>query len=380
LLTSFDDYPIHQSADPIAHPGSGDPNQYDRYFFNGHQKNGEFYFAAAMGHYPVRGVIDAAFSIVHDGIEHSIFASGVMPLDRATMVGPFRIFVIEPLRTLRFLVEANDHGIEADLTFQAASVAIEEPRQQRYRDDGVVITDHTRLTQWGTWKGTISVDGVEINVEHSDVPGTRDRSWGVRPVGEQVANNRPPSIPTLFWLWAPLHFDDRFTHLALHEYPDGRRWVETALTLERFGPASPVTGTGGVSEGHDIRYEIDWEPGTREMRSAVLHFTDPEDGLVRIELEKIFTFRMRGIGYLHPYWSHGSIHGQLETGRESIALSEFNPVDIGSIHHQTLVRAREGKRVGIGVLEQFTLGPHAPTGLEGFLDGYDPSPRGARPA
>jgi len=88
MLSPFDDYPIHPSADPIAHPATGDPNHYDRYWFNGHQKQGEFYFSAAMGHYPVRGVVDAAFSVVLDGVEHSIFASGRMPLDRSTAVGP----------------------------------------------------------------------------------------------------------------------------------------------------------------------------------------------------------------------------------------------------------------------------------------------------
>ena len=35
MLTPADDYPLHQTAEPIAHPGSGDRNHYDRYFFNG---------------------------------------------------------------------------------------------------------------------------------------------------------------------------------------------------------------------------------------------------------------------------------------------------------------------------------------------------------
>jgi len=59
LLTPFDDYLIHPSADPIAHPATGDPNHYDRYWFNGQDKGGEFFLAGAMGHYPVRGVVDA---------------------------------------------------------------------------------------------------------------------------------------------------------------------------------------------------------------------------------------------------------------------------------------------------------------------------------
>jgi len=370
VLTPFDDYPIHPSADPIAHPATGDPNHYDRYWFNGHHKDGAFYFGAAMGHYPVRGVVDGAFSIVVDGVEHSIFASGAMPLDRTTAIGPLRIEVLEPIRTIRYVVEPNAHGIACDLVFRATTVAVEEPRQRRVSPEGILIMDHTRLTQWGTWEGTVSVDGNELRIDPIDVPGTRDRSWGVRGVGQAVETNRPRRSPQAFWLWAPLHFGDRLTHLALHEESDGTRWLETALVLDPLPEGAAPWSMAGVRECDDIRYELEWEPGRREMKRARLSFTDPVEGDVEIELEKVFTFRMRGIGYSHPYWAHGTSHGELETGRESIKLEDFDPLDWSSLHIQNLVRARMGGRSGIGVLEQVHFGPHTPTGLTGLRDGY----------
>src|SRR2546425_1194423 len=36
MLTKFDDYAIHQTPEPIAHPASSDRNVYDRYWFNGY--------------------------------------------------------------------------------------------------------------------------------------------------------------------------------------------------------------------------------------------------------------------------------------------------------------------------------------------------------
>ena len=99
------------------------------------------------------------------------------------------------------------------------------------------------------------------------MPGTRYRSWGTRPVGAHVETNRPPRIPTAFWLWAPLHFGDRFTHLALHENPDGSRWLESALVLDPLGSSdAPTTGTVGVREASDIRYRLEFFPGTRVAR------------------------------------------------------------------------------------------------------------------
>lgn len=371
MLTPFDDFPIHPSADPIAHTASGDPNHYDRYWFNGHHVDGDFYFGAAMGHYPNRGVIDAAFSFVIDGVEHSVFGSGAMPLDRSTVIGPFRIEVLEPLRVIRYVVEPNEHGFSADLTFRATTVAIEEPRQRRIGADGVQVMDHTRLTQWGTWEGTIVLDGETHHIEPGSVPGTRDRSWGVRPVGPQVQTNRPVSIPTVFWLWAPLHFGDRFTHLALHENADGSRWLETALVLDPLtSPDAPTTGRQGVRECSDIRHDLTFEPGTRVVQRATLSFTDPVEGEVNVELERLYTFRMSGIGYMHSYWSHGSNHGVLETGRQDIRLEDFDGTQLDGMHVQNVVRARMGDRVGIGVLEQVTMGVHEPTGLTGFLDGW----------
>ena len=368
MLTPFDDYPIHQTPAPIAQPFSGDPNHYDRYWFNGYDRDGAFFLGGAMGHYPNRGVIDAAFSVVHDGVEHSVFASGRMPADRSTRVGPLHVEVVEPLRTLRFVVDAshgNDAGLTADVTFRARTAAIEEPRQQIVRNN-VPMMDYTRLTQWGTWDGTVTLPtGVTLDIDGATTYGTRDRSWGVRGVGEQAPTNFEPAPMQIFWLWAPLHFADRCTHLALFERGDGERWLEQALVVPVLPDESEPEHLGRSE------FTIDWMPGRREMASAAvtLHRRDGI-ALPTITFDKLFTFRMRGIGYLHPNFSPGSNHGELEVAAESIALDDFVPLDPSSIHIQTLCKVRMGDDEGVGVLEQLAFGPHEPTGLTGLLDGY----------
>ena len=371
MITPFDDFPIHQTGDPIAQTVSADPNHYDRYFFNGFARDGSFMIGAAMGHYPTRGVIDAAFSVVVDGVEHSVFASGRMPDDRATTVGPLTVEVIEPLRAIRVVVTENAQGLTADLTFRARTAAIEEPKQTIVRNN-VRIMDYTRLTQWGTWEGTITVAGRTIDVRADATFGVRDRSWGVRGIGVQAPTNFPPQAPEVFWLWAPLHFDDLCTHLALFEHSDGSRWMQSALVVPILaGPDAPTWGeVEEPEELVDVRYEIAWQEGRREMDTAALEVTHADGAVDRIEFERLYTFRMRGIGYMHPHWSHGSTHGSLEVGGESIPLDEFRPDDPSCIHIQTLCRVRMGDREGIGVLEQLAFGPHAPTGLTGILDGY----------
>ena len=73
MLLAEDDYPLHQTALPLAHVMDGHPNAYDRFWFNGYDE--EFYFAVALGLYPNRGVIDGAFSVVQGERQYSVFAS-----------------------------------------------------------------------------------------------------------------------------------------------------------------------------------------------------------------------------------------------------------------------------------------------------------------
>ena len=365
MLTPFDDYPIHPSADPIAVPATGDPNHYDRYWFNGQDVGGRFFVAGAMGHYPVRDVVDGAFSIVIDGVEHSVFASGRMPRDRSTVVGPISVEVVKPLDVIRLKADPAATGLGCDLTFRAKTVPVEEPRQTRRRDDGVLLMDHTRLTQWGSWEGTVWVDGTAVEVDPATTVATRDRSWGVRPVGAPTPTNRTGELPQIFWMWAPLHFDGFCTHLALHELSDGTRWLETAMEV----PNDPALAAPPV-EWTDVAHDLVWEPGRREMAHGTLSAVDPSGRRRVIQLEKLYTFRMRGIGYFHPQWGHGSAHGELEVGREDIALDEFDPLAPTSIHLQHIVKATLDGHQGVGVVEQIVLGPHTPSGFTGLLDGW----------
>ena len=108
-----------------------------------------------------------------------MFHSQRAPADRrdCTALGPIVIEIVQPLRTLRVTVNAAEHGLRAELTFEARSAAVEEPHFfQRARTR--VLLDLTRMTQFGSWTGWLEVDGERHDVEAADVWGCRDRSWG----------------------------------------------------------------------------------------------------------------------------------------------------------------------------------------------------------
>jgi len=368
LLHPLDDHPIHQTTEPLAHPATGDRNFYDRFFFNGYARDGSIFFAAALGVYRNRAIVDASFSVVRNGHQHSLHASRQGDALGELRVGPIAVAIEEPMRTLRLSVDSNEWGIEADLRFRARSVAVEEPRFVR-REQGRLLMDSTRFTQFGSWEGSLRAAGEAIAVAPAAVLGCRDRSWGIRSIGER-APGPMLTAPQFFWLWAPLQFDDVCTHFDVNEDASGHRWHDNGVVvpLLRDARASAVD-TAGVESMRAVEHHIEWQSGTRRAARARIALVGHDGTRHEIKLEPLTTFQMCGIGYLHPEWGHAVWKGPEAVGFESWKLADCNPLDPRFIHVQQLVRARWGKREGIGVLEQLVIGDYHPSGFTGLFTG-----------
>ena len=368
MITAFDDYPVHQTSKPVAHTVSGDPNHYDRYFFNGYDPEGRIFFAAAMGLYPNRHVMDASFCVIIDGKEQvNVHASARASFDRADCmkVGPVTITVVEPLRVLRVQVDTPEHGVVADITFTATSVPCEEPPFYM-RSGNRVTTDYTRLTQLGKWSGSVTVDGATVVLDPSVHIGCRDRSWGVRNIGERVQLGAPLNLPTqFFWLWAPVNFGSFGTLFDVNEFSDGTFWHRSGSLLE---------GADVHHEARNVSYVMDWEKGTRRSAGFTLDMEFAHENL-HLEFEPILHFQMFGLGYLHPEWGHGFWKGEEAVGSDRMVLPVTDPTAPHHIHVQTLsrvtaTRADGSRHTGTGVLESLVLGAHATAGFTGIADGH----------
>jgi hypothetical protein len=373
VLTSYDDYPIHQSSVPMAYSATGDANQYDRYFFNGYSPDGSLYFGAAMGLYPNRHVADAAFCVVlptGDGSTHeqtSVFVSQRAPVDKlfATDLGEIRVNILEPLRKVQVLVDAPEQGVRADVTFTYRSPVIEEPHFF-LRAGNRTAFDYTRLTQFGSWTGWIEVDGRRFDLDPTEILGSRDRSWGVRPVGETVALGGPTGLPQFFWLWAPVNFPSCSTHFDVNEFGDGKRWHEV-------GAMAPV-GDDEPYLSRTVEYRLEWRPGTRWATWFEYDLIQWDGTVDTVRLEPMYEFHMSGIGYGHPEYGHGHWKGEKSLGGDRLATPVDTPCAREHVHIQalcraTLVKADGSTEHGMGILEQLAFGPH-PTGLTGILDPY----------
>ncbi len=372
MISAADDYPLHQTSRPFRDPGT-DLNLYDRFFFGGYPTVGDdagsVYFAAAFGTYPGRNIVDGAFSVIVDGVQHNVRGSRLMGHDRLDLnVGPITVEIVEPLKIIRVHIDSPEAGIAAQLEFNARGPAFEEPHY-RWAPGNLTVFDITRMTQNGTWSGWIQTQTRRIEVQPEVWLGTRDRSWGIRPIGSRATNLAPDGPPpNFYWLWAPINMPDQNVLFDVNENADGTRWHENASVsslLDQNGECVIEHGTHS--------YSTTYKRQTRHASSFTTHFDLPTREVDYTLVSKL-TFFMSGIGYGHPTWGHGIFVGPNEQSHDTIVLAEVDEADPLYNHVQILsaVTRHDSSAAmnieGMGLLEMLISGPHAPSGFASYTD------------
>lgn len=378
MLTKFDDYPIHQTSEPIAVVATTDRHAYDRYWFNGYQDDGEFYIGIGAAVYPNLGIVDCGLSIVHGGRQYAFHASRRAGPERSEIkVGPFEIRILEPMKSLRVVLDDNETGISADLLWIPRTASFAEGHQRSVRNPQAAFAhmEATRFNQFGRWQGEVRYPGGGVKVDPARVLGTKDRSWGIRPVGDPAPPGAPPTkLPQVFFLWAPLHFDSRCTHAGIFENEHGVQWHWDGMIMPTYPRPEDLPGVEdpNMEPLAGVDHALEFVPGTRRACHAVITLRHLDGRTTAIDLEPLLLYRMKGIGYSHPEWGHGKWKGELAMAGESWKVEEAGELELPNQHIQQVVRATisgpDGTEKGVGVLEQIHLGPHRRYGFREFLD------------
>jgi hypothetical protein len=355
-LSSWDDFPVHQAPEFIAHPGTSDRNFYDRYYFNMHPSTDEWFAVLGFGQYPNLGVVDAFIDVRLGGAQHIVRASAPLTDRSVLRVGPIRIEVLEPLRRLRVVVEPTEHSVAMDVTWDGHIPALAEPRQF-LRSKGKVVFDTQRLAQTGRWAGILSVDGTEHVVSPDRCWGTRDRSWGIRPVGEPEGDGIRQGELVLagMWNYFPMQFEDHAIMYICHERDDGVRplvqgervWTDPARSVEDLGPST--------HEHHLV-------PGTRVLDRSVIRFPDADMEVTCTPL--LANYVSIGTGYgIDVDWRHGMYHGPEPVVQGLVLQVEEvkGLAQYGIVDH--VARFSYGDVIGYGLLEHGFFGPFRRYGL-----------------
>jgi hypothetical protein len=356
MLSPFDDLPIHQIAEPIAYVGTSDRNFYDRYYFNLFERSGSVMLTAGLGVYPNLGVADAFVAATRGDHQHVLRASRELTTDRSeTAVGPISIDVLEGLQRLRLRAEDPDGPVELDVTWEAGIPAFLEARHVNRRA-ARITTDTARFAQTGSWHGTLRIDGERFDVAPPTWSGGRDRSWGVRPVGEpEPPGRRDSGGPGGFlWIYSTMQFDDSTILCILQEDRTGRRSLEQAV---RIWPAATAREPEPLGQ---IAHELEFLPGSRRVAAARLRFRPLDGSEIVVDVQPLATsFLSLGTGYgTEPDWRHGMHQGPLAVQHRSFDLSDPDVVTGGYGLMDDLGRFELDGAVGHGLFENAVLGPN----------------------
>ncbi len=364
-LSPADDLLLHQTPHTFDHVGTSDRNFYDRHYLNLHGSSDEVFLITGLGQYPNLGVTDAFISVSVGTKQYTVRASRELGSDRLdTSVGPYGIEVIEGLRSIRITCEPNEWGISADLTFTGTVDALEEPRTF-IRSYERVQQDVSRFAQVGVWSGEFTVAGRTFEVTPDRWKGVRDRSWGVRPVGERehpgIRARQVTDGHGFRHDWIPMQFDDHMIKVQVDQDADGNRHVEESMRVWN----SDV----GREPEHLGRPEIDisYISGTREMASAVTTIPVPDGDPIVVKGTPLRTLYLAaGSGYApDDEWGHGYYQGPLKVQGLEHDFSSPDQRRRYAILNETLSRFETSTgEVGYGMHENMLMGVYRPTGFD----------------
>ena len=218
-----------------------------------------------------------------------------------------------------------------------------------------MLFDTQRLAQMGTWRGTLSVAGTDYAVTPDRCKGSRDRSWGVRPVGEPESDGirQGAHVFSGMWNYTPMQFDDHCIFAICHERDSGERLREEGRRVWLDGRVEVL---GRPEHDHTL------VPGTRVIERAVIRF--PDAGIEIVGTPLLANWFGVGTGYgVDADWRHGKYQGSDPVVQGLVlkvddvkGLAQYLVVDQSA-------RYEYDGHVGYGLLEHGFFGPFARYGL-----------------
>ncbi|MFO1427353.1 MAG: hypothetical protein U1F11_10360 [Steroidobacteraceae bacterium] len=391
-LTPWDEFPVHATPYPMSYVPATDYAWDDGYYFLAYDLDSGIALWNGMRIAPNSNIIGGHTSFNVRGVQRTLRLSRIWRDDFSIAIGPLRYEFLEPLRTIRMVLEPNESGMSYDVIWRGLAPAHLAAHHRAVRS-GRYTTDQSRYHQVGTASGWIELDGRRIELpEDRPWGGSRDRSWG-------LYESRPPLAGAAKWLPPPagpatlaralrfscvLEGDGFSAYFHFHEGPDGERTY--------FNDAFGIPLEGWINFGWDgpalrivdYHHELQWRPGTRSVTAGTLVLRDERGGEWRLEIDVKAPPHVLGqIGYHVGAWRDGgtihTYHGRspaLEWDEFDFSQQPCQHTFPGSgetrtvfgVEHLAAVRttAPDGRVTsGRAQFEVFLNGRYSPYGFEG---------------
>ncbi|MEY3361011.1 MAG: hypothetical protein RL531_730 [Actinomycetota bacterium] len=369
-LVAADEQFCHQITDTFGVVGSSDLAWTEKVCAMAVARDGSLQLGFGLGKYPNRDVMDA-YAGMSRGVEQiTVRASRrLSPAFEESAIGPIRYEILEPLRSVRFLLEPNEEQpLAFDWTFTGAlPCALEERTHQRNLVGTRVSAELVRYHQIGTASGWIEIDGERTTMDDGSWISTRDHSWGVRyEVGQPPADVEridPLEGLSFSMIWSPI----------LCERADGSRYgiFLHTVQVEGFGSTLHKVVTGSIEHEHGLHepiLDIDltglaFDPSNRRLLGGTirLRMADGSDRPLHVTVPCATGFHL-GAGLYFGYRGHfhGEFRGALHVESERITDCS-TPEQARELHQirDTFVVVEDpvGGGVGRGNCQPIVAGP-----------------------
>lgn len=292
--------------DALVASGTPDlPEQFfDRFVFNLHPVGATApSILFGLGIYPPKDTVDGFVVLVTKSEQRNVRFSTELSATDGASGGPFSWRVLEPMKTWRVALAPNPTGVEFALLWRARAPAWHGEIAVRGDDSVTAAFDH--LFQSGIYEGTLSIDGMALQVD--GWYGQRDRSRGVRTMsGGQGLH-----------IWYQAQFPDRSVGFLLVEDRRQTRLLLEGAVMHVDGTLDPIT---------DVTHDLDFD-AQLDLRGGRVKVTT--DGGVSYLIDADAS---AGGGYMAGA-GYGGRHGR-PLGRDHIEHDVY-PLD-GTISPRTL--------------------------------------------
>lgn len=352
MLTPQDDLLGHQLPTTFDHVADSDPRWTERYWYTAHPvPGGDIVVDIGLGWYPNRNVMDVFAGVTVGGRQYNFRASRhLRPNALDPAVGALKFEVLEGLRRHRITLEPNDSALSFELEFLASLPGAEEAQSVRRRN-GRLEENLTRMTQFGRWRGWISVEGRRTAVEPDAWWGQRDHSWGIRSVMRTDLSIPPVQVHRDFlWLWCMYQFEDFGLSLFLKERAPGRRMYLSGTEVAWSAPDRP-----SIRSVADIEHDIEWanDPLGQTVYAARLRLRFEDGGRRELKVQALpARYYLKGglYGGLGG-WNHGDDVGPLHSATDVWDLNSESDRTVARTLSDHVCRVTCEGKTGFGISE-----------------------------
>ena len=327
-LLAADESFNHQIVDTFATVSQSDYSWTEKVCGMAAARDGSLSIGFGFGKYANRNIVDGYGGASRGVQQWTVRASRELASAPESIdVGPLRYEIVEPLKTIRVILEPNHvQPVAFDLLLEGGAPCVLEEREDRRTLTGYRHTaNQVRYHQTGTASGWVEVQGKRVEVRPESWVMTRDHSWGIRPdVGLPIPDLVPDPVDgsgqKVLAVWNPLFF----------QLPDGSTYAFHQYFLEYSSPGFAHRRMQGGFEYADGRRELivaieprlRFNPLNKRLLGGEFHLrmADGRERVLSAEAISDTGFHL-GAGLYHGFEGrhHGSWRGRLDVDGEYFA-------------------------------------------------------------